>query len=145
MHMIHQITCLCQLSLGYVVTYFILKWSCSVMSDSLRPHGRNSLPASSMHGILQARILEWLAISYSRGSTRPKGRTSIFCNSYIWQTVSILLCHLRIPLKRLCNINDNFGTVITAKYYWDQPGCMLRFLEIIPLFSIATEFVYHIH
>ena len=100
---------------------------------------------SSVQGIFQARILEWLAISYSRGSTGPKGRTSIFCNSYIWQTVSILLCHLRIPLKGLCNINDNFGTVITAKYYWDQPGCMLRFLEIIPLFSIATEFVYHIH
>ena len=77
MHMIHQITCLCQLCLGYVVTYFILKWSCSVMSDSLRPHGRNSLPASSMHGILQARILEWLAISYSRGSSWPRDRTQV--------------------------------------------------------------------
>ena len=31
---------------------------CSVMSDSLRPH---SLPGSSVHGILQARILEWVA------------------------------------------------------------------------------------
>ena len=28
-----------------------------------------SLPGSSVHGILQARILEWLAISYSRGSS----------------------------------------------------------------------------
>ena len=28
-----------------------------------------SLPGSSVHGILQARILEWVAISYSRGSS----------------------------------------------------------------------------
>ena len=34
----------------------------SVMSDSLRPHG---LPGSSVHGILQARILEWVAIFFS--------------------------------------------------------------------------------
>ena len=31
-----------------------------------------SLPGFSLHGILQARILEWTAISYSRGSSRPK-------------------------------------------------------------------------
>ena len=29
------------------------------------------LPGSSVHGILQARILEWVAISFSRGSSRP--------------------------------------------------------------------------
>ena len=31
-----------------------------------------SPPGSSVHGILQARILEWVAISYSRGSSRPR-------------------------------------------------------------------------
>ena len=31
-----------------------------------------SPPVSSVHGILQARILEWGAISYSRGSSRPR-------------------------------------------------------------------------
>ena len=30
-----------------------------------------SLPSSSVHEILQARILEWVAISYSRGSSQP--------------------------------------------------------------------------
>ena len=30
-----------------------------------------SLPVSSVHGILQARILEWIAMSSSRGSSRP--------------------------------------------------------------------------
>ena len=32
-------------------------------------------PGSSVHGILQARILEWVAIAYSRGSSRPWDRT----------------------------------------------------------------------
>ena len=31
-----------------------------------------SPPNSSVHGILQARILEWIAISFSRGSSRPR-------------------------------------------------------------------------
>ena len=33
-----------------------------------------SLPGSSIHGILQARILEWVTISFSRGSSRPRDR-----------------------------------------------------------------------
>ena len=40
------------------------------MPDSLWPLG-HSPPGSSVHGILQARILEWIAISYSRGSSYP--------------------------------------------------------------------------
>ena len=34
----------------------------------------SSLPGSSVHGILQARILEWVAISLSRGSSQPRER-----------------------------------------------------------------------
>ena len=34
-----------------------------------------SPPGSSVHGILQARILEWVAISSSRGSSPPSDRT----------------------------------------------------------------------
>ena len=34
-------------------------------------------PGSSVHGILQARILEWVAIPYSRGSSRPRDQTWI--------------------------------------------------------------------
>ena len=36
-----------------------------------------SLPGSCVHGILQARILEWVAISFSRGSCRPRDRTQV--------------------------------------------------------------------
>ena len=38
-----------------------------------------SPPGSSVHGILQARILEWVAISYSRGSSRPRKQTGFSC------------------------------------------------------------------
>ena len=34
-----------------------------------------SLPGTSVHGIFKARILEWVAISSSRGSTRPRDQT----------------------------------------------------------------------
>ena len=34
-----------------------------------------SLPGSSVHGIFQARILEWVATSFSRGSSRPGSPT----------------------------------------------------------------------
>ena len=42
-----------------------------------------SLPGSSTHGILQTRILEWVAISYSRGSSWPRDWTCISCVSCI--------------------------------------------------------------
>ena len=42
-----------------------------------------SSPGSSVCGILQARILEWLAISSSRGSFPPRNRTYISCISHI--------------------------------------------------------------
>ena len=53
------------------------KWSRSVVSDSLRPRELHSPPGSSVHGILQARILEWVAISFSRGSSWPRDRTQV--------------------------------------------------------------------
>ena len=38
-----------------------------------------SLPASSVNGIFQARILEWASISFSRGSSQPTNRTQVSC------------------------------------------------------------------
>ena len=53
--------------------------ACSVVSDSLQPHGC-SPPGFSVLGILQARILEWVAISYSRGLPNL-GMTLRFCSN----------------------------------------------------------------
>ena len=44
--------------------------SCLIVSDSLRPHGR-------VHGILQARILEWVAFPFSRGSSQSRDQTQV--------------------------------------------------------------------
>ena len=49
-----------------------------------------SPPGSFVHGILQARILEWVAIPFSRGSSQPKDQTQVSCISgrffNIWTT-----------------------------------------------------------
>ena len=42
-----------------------VKWSCSVMSDSCDPMDC-SLPGFFIHGIFQARVLEWVSISFSK-------------------------------------------------------------------------------
>ena len=38
-----------------------------------------SLSGSSIHGFPQARVLEWIAISFSRGSSQPRNRTWVSC------------------------------------------------------------------
>ena len=55
-----------------------LKWSevaqsCPTLGDPMDC----SLPGSSVHGIFQAIVLEWIAISFSRGSSQPRDRTQV--------------------------------------------------------------------
>ena len=69
-------TVLLFLFLTYFTPYVCV--CCLVMSNSLQPMDC-SLPGSSIHGILQARILEWVAISFSRGSSQPRNKTQVFC------------------------------------------------------------------
>ena len=38
-----------------------------------------SPPGFSVHGILQARILEWIAIPFSRGTSQPRDQTLVSC------------------------------------------------------------------
>ena len=49
----------------------------SVLSDSLWAQSR--LPGFSVHGILQARILKWAAIPFSRGSSWPRDWSWVYC------------------------------------------------------------------
>ena len=61
-----------ELARMYIHTYILSHvWLCSSMDCSL--------PGSSVHGILQARILEWVAISFTRGSSWPRDRTCVSC------------------------------------------------------------------
>ena len=63
--------CLCAQSLS------CFKLFCDPMDH--RPHG----PNFPVHGIFQARILEWVAICYSRKSSQPKCLTHVSFVSYI--------------------------------------------------------------
>ena len=53
--------------------------SCSTLCDAMEW----SPPDSSVRGILQARILEWVTMPSSRGSFRPRNQTHISCVSCI--------------------------------------------------------------
>ena len=61
-----------------------LKWSHSVMSDSSDPMDC-SLPGSSVHGIFQAKVLEWGAIAFS---------VTILYNLYFLSTLILYYVHL---------------------------------------------------
>ena len=61
-----------------ITDYRDMKWSevaqsCLTLCDLMDC----SLPGSSVHGIFQARILEWGAISFSRGTFRPRDQTRV--------------------------------------------------------------------
>ena len=63
-----------------------------------------SPPGSSVHGILQARILEWAAISFSRGSSQPREQTQVSCiagSLYHLSHQKLLLIH-KVVLFQVC-------------------------------------------
>ena len=78
-----------------------MKWSevtqsCPTLCDPMDC----SLPGFSIHGILQARILEWVTISFSRGSSQPRDRTRVShiggrCFN-LWATRELLPYHVVI-------------------------------------------------
>ena len=55
------------------------KWKCKSLSCVwLSATPWTGLPGSSVHGILQARTLEWVAFPFSRGSSQPRDQTQVF-------------------------------------------------------------------
>ena len=73
------------------------------VSDSGRAYGLQP-SGSSVHGILQARILEWVAVPSSRGSSGPRDQTR---ESYIylhWQVGSLPLIPPRKPTECLLTL-----------------------------------------
>ena len=55
--------------------YILIVQSCLTLCDPVDC----SPPGSSVHGILQARILEWVAMPSSRGPSQPRDRTWVSC------------------------------------------------------------------
>ena len=72
-----------------------------------------TLPGSSIHGIFQARILEWIAISFPRRSSQPRGWTQASCivGRYftVWGTREVFLVNkaeVNVFLKLSCFFYD---------------------------------------
>ena len=83
-----------------------------------------SPPGSSVHGIPQARVLEWLAISSSRGPFRPRGQTCVSSVYLHSQEASLLLAPPGKPtVYYISNLNEN-----------------LRWFNLIHIFSVGTYF-----
>ena len=102
----------------YHIIYCCESSSCSVMSDSWQPHDC-SLPGSSVHGILQARIPERLAILFSWGSSWPRDRTRV---SYIAGTFFTVWATREAQLllgqqHMACNI---FVVAATKQVVWSK-------------------------
>ena len=77
---------------------------------------------SSIHGILQARILEWVAISFSRGSSQLRDRTQVSCTAgrlfTVWATRGSYYKESWAP-RNWC-----FWTVVLEKILESPLDCM---------------------
>ena len=70
-----------------------------------------SPPGSSVHGILQARIMEWVSISFSRGSSQPRDETQncrqiLYCLSHQGSPIYVSIYLLKLVV--LYSKNENF-------------------------------------
>ena len=98
---------------------FSCTWLCNPMDCS--PTG------SSVHGTLQARILEWVAISFSRGSSRHIDQTSVSCVSWIGRWI---LYHCTTTPQGILQTasapdgNPAIKSQFLSKnlWIWDSPG-----------------------
>ena len=86
--------------------------SCLTLGDPMDCN----LPGSSIHGILQARILEWVAKPSSRGSSQPRDQTLV---SYVSCIVTLVL-YLIICcpyLKFNCPISFHYSCLWISAFY----------------------------
>ena len=99
--------------------------SCSVVSDSFVTPWTIAPPGSSVHGILQARLLEWVAIPSSRESSQPRNWTLVSHIAgrlfTVWDTReahihfypnTVLKCHINVfmegrPWRATCISAEN--------------------------------------
>ena len=74
---------------------------CSVTADSATPRTVALLPSTSVHENIEARILEWVAISFPRGSSQPRDGTRVSCVSCFGRQI---LYHCTTSESHILNI-----------------------------------------
>ena len=94
----------------------------SVLSDSVWLQDC-SPPGSSVHGILQARILEWVAIPFSRGPYQPRDQTHV---SYIGRRILYHLSHHQEI--QLLPTTQNVSRAMEM-----EPSCFVLFPILFPI------------
>ena len=74
---------------------------------------------SSVHGISQAKALEWVAISFSRGSSAPRDRTSVSCigRRSLYHRASM---ELILTLASLLGVSPLWETCLSPHYQTDS-------------------------
>ena len=87
-----------------------------------------SPPGSSVHGILQARILEWVAISSSRGSSRLRD----------WTHVSYIICTGRQVLYHWCHLGS---PIVTDRWKLNIDGNGVHFLNRNTLTDLENKLI----
>ena len=120
-----------------------MKFSHNMKSDMLVAHSSLTLcypmdcclPDSSVHGILQARIPDWLAVSFSRASSKYRDRTSVSCISCTGRRI---LYHLEA--LTWCNtLFKNFGLLILqvhSNIVWYNYFFNMLFLSLLFCFFL---------
>ena len=90
-----------------------------------------SPPGSSVHGILQARILKWVAMFSSRGSSQPRDRPRVYCVSCIVRQMDSLPQNLLTSPwnKLLATHSSNLGWKITGT---EEPGVLQSLGHKVP-------------
>ena len=91
MNVYTKIQKLWELSSNFSVTVLVAQ-SCPTLGNPMD----GGLPSSSIHGIFQARILEWIAIPFSRGSSQLRDQTWVSC---IADRLFTLLTTREAPIK----------------------------------------------
>ena len=139
------------------VTCFLCVCSVAQSCLSLWDPMHWSPPGSSVHGIFQARILGWVAISYSKGSSRPRNRTPVSCGScigrrilYHWATWEALSQFYNLPVcSSYIKAEKDIVTSFLSFFYWSmgdlQPclsfWCITKWFRHFP-YSFPFLFIF---
>ena len=83
-----------------------------------------STPGSSVHGIFQARILEWVAMLSSRGSSQPRDWNNTSCISCTGRQILYPLSHQGSPIWSTVTRN-----ITGAESNWNSPLCTVKMAQ----------------
>ena len=108
----------------------------AIVSDFVTPWTVYSPLGSSAHRIFQARILEWVSISSSRGSSPPRNWTHASCDSCIGRWVLYHYCH---QIKQSLLGNSVCGHVCAHKIFLSKIYSEVKSLSCVRL--LATPWI----